>query len=150
MTGVSLRVRLAAITLLAGWAISLCLPVAIMGPLADNRFPGWMILTIGWMGIMVLQVGWFANLVIVPGLLGCLFRPMSVSRRKWPRRRIGAAVLTVLAVDALFWRKMYGDDGTAPIEQFGAGYYLWFAVTLGTAALLWFVSRQTPAQVDNR
>ncbi|MCC2976509.1 hypothetical protein LK533_07455 [Sphingomonas sp. PL-96] len=134
------RFRFAAVVLLALWAVSLWLPV-IAGPDPAKHFPGWSILILGVLGFTVGKFGWFANLIIVPAWLWILVRPASQAGRQHSMRRGVAAMLTLLGVDALFWRDMYGDNGAIPIEAFGAGYYLWLISVFGTAALLWVAPR---------
>ena len=113
------------------WVVSLATPVAIMGPLPDNVFPGWSILMVGWLGVFVLQFGWFANLVFVAC---CTLIGFGIGG---PRTRFALSIgLSALAINALFWREMYGDNGSAPILSFGLGYYLWFIAMFGAAATL--------------
>ncbi len=113
------------------WAASLALPAAIMGPLDDNVFPGWAILFIGWMGPLVGQFGWVANLVLPVVIILSIIRnpPIAVSF-------VVAAFQAILIVNALFWRKMYGDDGAGQIVSFGLGYYIWFCAMVGSTAVL--------------
>ncbi len=82
----------------------------------------------GWMGLFVLQFGWFANLAFLSAqsLLASCTR-----RTAWAT--VTSAALLVLTADALAWHEMYGDSGTAPIKAFGAGYYVWLFVMVGTA-----------------
>lgn len=125
-----MRAKLAALWF-CFWLCSLALPVAIMGPSSDNIFPGWFILIMGWLGLLVGQLGWFANIAFLASL-GIL--AFSRTRTLW-----GSAlslVLTALAADGLLWHEMYGDNGSAPIQAFGAGYYLWFAAMVGAGTSL--------------
>jgi hypothetical protein len=117
--------------LAALWAVSLLLPVAIMGAAKDNVFPGWGILMMGWLGVLVLQFGWFANPVFVAALV-----LLATSKRRTGWATLVSVLLACLIADALTWHEMYGDNGSVPIQAFGAGYYLWLATMIGAAVTL--------------
>lgn len=129
-----LKVALVVVWILL-WTASLLLPVAIMGPDPDNVFPGWLILLMGWMGPFAGHFGWFANLVFPAVVVLPLIRPTPVIANS-----IALAVQIPLAINALFWDRMYGDNGSGPIESFGLGYYLWFTAIFGSALVLLIVT----------
>lgn len=123
--------KLEAGILAALWGLSLLLPVMAMGPAKQNVFPGWGILMIGWLGVLVFQFGWYANLAFLASI-GLLLS----SKRRTAWVLTAPAALMILTADALTWREMYGDNGSGPIQSFAAGYYVWIAVMIGTAATL--------------
>ena len=128
--------RYVAIVLLGIWLISLACTAVVMGPKADNVFPGWMILLIGLLGPIALQFGWFANplFLLTVGLMA--FTPAAVVWRRKVWRLVAAGLMVLLAIDAATWRVMYGDSAPAPILGFGLGYYLWFIAMFGAATSL--------------
>ena len=127
--------KLLAAALAVAWAVSLALPVAVMGNGPEDVWPGFAVLIIGPLGVLVAQFAWFANLLLVPSLIFLIL--------KRPPRVLGiifAVLLVLLAVDALTWDRIHGDNGYAMILRHGPGYYLWLGVVLATAAaLLWTV-----------
>ncbi|WP_454714543.1 hypothetical protein [Caulobacter segnis] len=126
--------RLVALLLLILWLCSLLLPVVVR-PGAPGM--GWVILLVGWLGALVGQFGWFANL----GFLASF--GLSLGKRDPSGLDLTASVLTLAAaIDALFWRRLYGDNGSVPIEAFGAGYYVWFVAIVGMAGwVIWLWTR---------
>ena len=134
--------KLIATTLVMGWIVSLALPVAVIGSGADEVWPGFAVLIVGPLGVLVMQFAWFANLVLVPAIIFLVF--------KRPPRALGivfAVLLVALAIDALRWDRIHGDNGYAMIQSYGAGYYLWLGVMLTTAAAL-LVTALTPSREE--
>lgn len=131
------RRRLVAFLALALWSASLMLPVAQHG---NDRWMGWLVLILGPLGVLTGQFGWFANL----GFLASFGLSLGARPPTW--LDLTAAVLTLAAaVDALFWRKLYYDSGSVPIQAFGPGYYLWLTsivVMAGWMIWLWIQSRR--------
>ena len=119
------------------WVASLCVPVVRDTQLASFR--GYVAFLIGWLGIFRLQFGWFAN----PALGLVLVRLV----RGGPGAQLDmalAAALLLLAFDACFWSRMYGDGSLIAVDRFGPGYFLWLFATGGagitfviSAALRW-------------
>ncbi len=132
------RRRLTALFWLALWLSSLTLPVAY---LPGDRWMGWGVLLTGFLGLLFGQFGWFANLGFLAsfGLMLGTRRPNSAD--------LVAATLSLAAVgDALFWRKVYSDDGSSTVQALGAGYYLWLVAIVGLAAsVFWVRFSQVPA-----
>ena len=123
--------KLLAAALALGWAISLALPVAVTGSGPDDVWPGFAVLIIGPLGVLVMQFAWFANLLLVPALIFLI--------QKRPPRVLGivfSVLLVLLALNALTWDRIHGDNAEAMSLHYGAGYYLWLGVVLGTAAAL--------------
>src|SRR5688500_15505787 len=117
--------KLLAAALAVSWVISLMLPVVAAGPLPDDVWPGYAVLILGPLAVLAMQFAWFANLLLVPALiLLARQRPPLV-----PSIAI-AAVLALLALNALTWDRVYGDNSDAMIQSYGAGYYLWLGVML--------------------
>lgn len=123
--------KLLAAALAVGWAISLALPVAVTGSGPNDVWPGFAVLIIGPLGVLVMQFAWFANLLLVPAIIFLVM--------KRPPRVLGiifSALLVLLALDALTWDRIHGDNAEAMILHYGAGYYLWLGVVLGAATAL--------------
>lgn len=124
--------KLLAIFLAVGWTVSLALPVAVTGSQSGEVWPGFAVLIIGPLGVLVMQFAWFANVLFVVALVLMLLRqPPSVTLSL-----VVAVPLGLLALDALRWDRIEGDNGHAMILSYGAGYYLWLGVMLAAAAAL--------------
>jgi hypothetical protein len=124
-----------ALVLLVAWGVSLALPVATFGPAADETWPGWAVLTLGWLGLLTGQFGWLAN----AGFIACLI--LMIRPRAPGRLGIALGLATAgLALHSLGWSWVYRNDGPravpAPIMGFHAGYYLWVATTVAAGAML--------------
>ena len=115
-----------AAALLAGWAASLPLLVAVVQHRERlDEYPGWAVLLLGILGTLIAQVGWWGN----PVLLGAC--AMLAFSRETPRPGtllILAALLAVCLVSAYLWRSVMDDSGIYPIIAYGPGYYVWMAV----------------------
>ena len=106
------------------WCASLALPVVF-----DWR--GITVLVWGWFGISNGQFGWIANLTF-PCI--ALF---TLVKGTWVAARLSAAGVQIgLAVNALFWNWVADEAGVHAIKAFGAGYYLWLGVMIGSAVVL--------------
>ena len=133
--------KLLAAALAVSWLISLMLPVVVTGPLPDEVWPGYAVLLLGPLAVMVMQFAWFANLLLVPALI-------LIARERPP---LGpsiavAVVLALLALNALTWDRVYGDNTDAMIQSHGSGYYLWLGTMLAAAAAL--VARAVAARKE--
>ena len=127
--------KLIAAALTVGWVVSLMLPVAVMGSGANEVWPGFAVLIVGPLGVLVTQFAWFANLLFVAAVI-----LMFVTRPSLTLSLVLAVPLAVLALDALRWDRIHGDNGYAMILSYGPGYFLWLGVVVATAAaLLWAV-----------
>lgn len=123
--------RAVAIVLGLGWTAALALPVATFGEGAGERWDGWAVLCLGWLGFMLGQFAWVANLLFAAALVLLVRgRPPLV----WG---LMIGVLTsLLAAHALGFTQVYSRDGVMPVLAYGAGYYLWIGVVfLGGVAL---------------
>jgi hypothetical protein len=120
----------AARLVLAGWAVALFLPVAVVN---GKAMPGYEVGAWGWMGTFDLQFGWWANVALLMALRLASDRQPPGTGRTWAM----TILLLALAVDAAFWRYIPNDYQTLPIDGFGPGYYLWFASIAAGVGLLW-------------
>lgn len=117
--------RTIAIILSLGWAASLALPVASLGPGAGETWHGWTVLLLGWLGFFLGQFAWIANALFAVVLI------MLVRGRPPLVWGLMVGVLTsLLAAHALSWTHVFRERGeTSPVLHYGLGYDLWIAVT---------------------
>lgn len=116
--------RAIAIVLGVGWVAALALPVATFGHGEGERWAGWAVLCLGWLGFLLGQFAWIANFLFAGALILLVRgRPPLV----WG---LMVGVLTsLLAAHALTFRQVFGNEGVTPVLAYGAGYYLWIGVT---------------------
>lgn len=134
--------RRAALYLLLAWLIALMCPVAIMGQSQRSSvFYGWVVLASGMLGLLTLQFGWFANPLFFLALSKLVFPSGKAFWQKKAQNQVLFVAIIICLVDSATWNKMYGDNGSAPIQSFGFGYYLWFLTMIGSAAALIYYSR---------
>ena len=127
--------KYAALALIAGWAASLAMPVATLGPGEGETWAGWAVLMLGWLGLMTGQVSWLANF----GFLACLFMLIRPKPPGVAGLIVGGPTLA-LALHGLGWSWVYRNQGSAAVPTqiagYHAGYYVWMASTAGAGALL--------------
>jgi len=126
--GRSLRVGLSGLFACA-WAVSLFVPVVRDTHVAGFR--GYVALLAGWLAIFSFQFGWFANPV-----LGFALVRLVGGRPGARLDMVVALALLLLAFDACFWSRMYGDGRPIAFDQFGPGYVLWLFATCGAGITL--------------
>jgi len=88
----------------------------------------------GFAGAIVWQFGWFANIL-------ALAIWIALARRKPPLLRTAlewTVAMALLLINATFWDGAMPDDAGSGLRvtRFGIGYYLWFAVMIGSACSL--------------
>lgn len=125
--------RIVAVTCLTLWFWSLSLPVTLLS--GNDTMNGLLVLQIGWLGPLAAEFGWFGNISLMILLIRMLWA------RKPTRLDLALAGASVAAaIDAMFWREMYFDSGSKPIQAFGAGYYVWLSAILIPS--LWTIWRR--------
>jgi hypothetical protein len=107
-----------------------CLLPALVFSGADEAWPGYGVLFVGWMGVGAGQFGWFANPVYGLALLLVMFR-------RYVAAAVVAAVAFVVALHtlSLFVSEIPADEGgvaTHHLVTLHAGFYVWMAA-LGAA-----------------
>jgi hypothetical protein len=121
--------------LAALWGLSLALPV---GDAVSKDGPaaviGAMVLIMGFAGVIILQFGWFANVWVIAIWI-------ALAQRRAPHLRTVlelTGVMALLLVNATFWDGAMPDDAGSGLRvtRFGIGYYLWFAVMIGSVGSL--------------
>jgi hypothetical protein len=110
--------RIFGVFLLAGWTLTLFLPVA-------KGFSGLWILLLGWMSLFGFQLGYAANIALFLGVRSLIARAMPT---KIFSLALAGFTLATVASAALWDGTIPNDIRTQNIKPFGVGYYVWFPV----------------------
>jgi len=119
----------------AVYALSLGLPA--IREVASGRpgDRGYLVLTMGMLGVLFGQFGWFANGLYALGLI-------QLSRHRWKAAAIAAGLAVLLAADSFMLLRsgFPSDSGTHHPVAFQSGFYVWWGslwILAAGALLLW-------------
>jgi hypothetical protein len=107
------------------WFVSLFLPAAHFA--GAPPFPGYRVLTNGWLAIMVFQLAWWAN----PLFLIVMWQLVVAKRSRPLLLRAGAIFLFLLGASATRWSGLPDTFGPERMTAWGAGFYFWMLAVWG-------------------
>jgi hypothetical protein len=135
---ISMRERLIVLGIsLFFYIIALCTPALIFqGGGDDATWPGFMVMTLGWMGLLVGQFAWLANIPLLIGMILLLCR-------RWIGTLVCIIIATLLALHSfyLYRQKIPADEASTRyliLDHPGVGFYFWLfsIVALGISAII--------------
>ena len=130
--------RITAFILIAGWLLSIVLPVTYGGnsdPIKLVR--GWDVLLLGYMGLMVFLFSWYAN------ILFAFICYLLLRRRPVPKGwGIALGIVTILfSLESFAWESL-SKVTPSPIFGYFIGFWVWLAVMVASGASIILSARQ--------
>lgn len=96
---------------------ALLLPALIT---THDKWPGWLILAMGWFGIFQGNFAWLGNPLLLFAISICLFKPKLA---RWT-----ASIGFLLGLTGFFFSNIPNSSGASEkVLAFGVGYYLWLS-----------------------